>query len=210
MMRGLSALGDTALLAPASLALFLYLAALRRWPDARALAATRVVGLGATLVAKLLFKACGGTLSFFDIMSPSGHASFASLFYGALAIMVAAGRPRWQGALLGGAAAALVLAIGASRAALDAHSWPEVLLGWLIGLLGLAVFVLLRRPRAERPLSLLPLAAGLAFAIVVVDGRHVSPENLIGRIARSARASLDICVPAPVTGLKPSSGIVPL
>ncbi|MDB5560491.1 MAG: hypothetical protein JWQ36_3425, partial [Enterovirga sp.] len=47
MMRNLSALGDTALLAPASLALLLYLLAIRRWAEARAFLAALALGLGA-------------------------------------------------------------------------------------------------------------------------------------------------------------------
>ena len=196
MMRALSALGDTALLAPASVVLLLYLAALRRWVDARAFAATLVLGLGATLLAKLLFKACGGSISLLDVNSPSGHASFAALFYGPLAVMVGAGRPRWQAALAWIPAALLVLAIGASRIALDAHSWPEVVLGWLIGLAGIGAFAWLLRTPGRRPLSPVPLAIGLGLAIVLVDGRHFPAEHYIGRLARYANASLDVCTGA--------------
>jgi membrane-associated phospholipid phosphatase len=211
MMRALSALGDTALLAPASVLLLLYLAALRRWVDARAFAATLAIGLGATLFAKLLFKACGGSISVFDVNSPSGHASFAALFYGSLAVLIGAGRARWQAVLVGLPAMLLVAAIGFSRIALDAHSWPEVVLGWAIGILGIGALVLLRRSHQTRPLSPVPLAIGLVLAIAIVDGRHFTPEHHIGRLARYANTSLDICTQANarVTGVKLSVNISP-
>jgi membrane-associated phospholipid phosphatase len=202
MMRALSALGDTALLAPAALAITLYLAALRRWVEARAFVASLAFGLGATLVFKLLFKACGGAIEILDLNSPSGHASFATLFYGALAVMIGAGRPAWQAALVGTPAVAIVAAIGASRAIQGAHSWEEVILGWLIGLAGLAVFVVLHRRTERGPLSPVPLAIGLALAVLLVDGRHFSPEHYIGRMARYASTSLDVCTESRVTGLK--------
>lgn len=202
MMRALSALGDTALLAPAALAIVLYLAALRRWIEVRAFVASLAFGLGATLLSKLLFKACGGAIEILDLNSPSGHASFATLFYGALAVMIGAGRPARHAALAGLPAIALVAAIGASRAAQRAHSWEEVFLGWLIGLAGLAVFVALHRRTERGPLSPVPLAIGLALAVFVVDGRHFSPEHYIGRMARYASTSLDVCTERRVTGLK--------
>ena len=202
MMRALSALGDTALLAPASLLLLAYLAALRRWPDLRALVVTLAAGLGATLVSKLLFKACGGAIDVVDLNSPSGHASFATLFYGSLTIMLVSGCSRGIALAAGLAAAALVFAIGASRVVQGMHSSEEVVVGWLIGLAGLAIFLALRRPAEVRPLPPVPLAIGLALAIIVVDGRHFSPEHHIGRIARKASAAFDICLPPQVTDLK--------
>ncbi|NNM73671.1 phosphatase PAP2 family protein [Enterovirga aerilata] len=203
MMHALSAAGDTALLAPVSLALLIYLAALRRWEEARAFAVSLALGLAATLAAKLLFKACGGTISAFDISSPSGHASFSAVVYGSLAAMVAARRPAWLALTLACAAALLVAGIGVSRAALDVHSWPEVVLGWLIGAAAVTVFVALRR-RSDRPaLSPVPMAIGLAAAIFIVDGRHISAEHQIGRIARKLSASLDICTASHVSAALP-------
>ena len=203
MMRAISALGDTALLAPAAAGILLYLAALRRWTDARAFLLSLAFGLGATLLSKLLFKACGGAIEILDLNSPSGHASFATLFYGALAMLIGAGRPPWQAALVGVPAALIVAAIGASRVVQGAHSWEEVVLGWLIGLAGLAVFVGLHRRTDRPPLSPVPLAIGFALAILVVDGRHFTPEHYIGRVARYVSASLDVCTASRVSGLKP-------
>ena len=202
MMQNLSALGDTALLAPASLALLLYLLVLRRWVEARAFVAALVLGLGATLVSKLLFKACGGAIEIVDLNSPSGHASFATLFYGSLAFMLGWGRSRLVIIPLGIVTISLLLAIGASRPLQGAHSWEEVFVGWLIGIAGVAVFVALRRRAEHPPLSAVPLAAGFALAVLLLGGRHFTPEHYIGRIARAASASLDICSGPAVTDLQ--------
>jgi membrane-associated phospholipid phosphatase len=201
MMHALSAIGDTALLAPASLALLFYLAALRRWAEARAFVACLAFGLGATLLSKLVFKACGAGIESVDINSPSGHASFATLFYGSLALLMTRGRPAWVAWPIRAVAALLVVAIGASRIRIGVHSAEEVVLGWLIGAGGLAVFSLLQRGSERRALSPWPLAAGLALAILLVDGRQFTAEHYIGRVARYASASLDICTRPRVTGL---------
>ena len=203
MMRALSALGDTALLAPAAAAILLYLAVLRRWIEARAFLACLAFGLGATLLSKLLFKACGGGIAILDLNSPSGHASFATLFYGALAVMVGAGRPRWQAVLVGLPAVAIMAAVGISRAIQGAHSWDEVVLGWLIGLAGVALFVVLRGRTERPPLSPVPLAIGLGLAVLLLGGRHFTLEHHIGRLARYASTSLDVCTESRVTGLRP-------
>jgi MYXO-CTERM domain-containing protein len=205
----LSALGDTALLAPASLAVLLYLVTIRRWVDARAFLAALALGLGLTLASKLLFKACGGAIDVLNLNSPSGHASFATLFYGSLALMLGWGRSRLMVGLIWAATVPLLLAIGASRAAQDAHNWPEVGVGWLVGLAGLAVFVALRRGAETPPLSPYPLAVGLAAAVLLLGGRHFTPEHYIDRIAQAASISLDVCREPRVTALTPSLPVQP-
>jgi membrane-associated phospholipid phosphatase len=203
MLEKLSALGDTALLAPASLALLLYLAVIGRWVDARAFALALAVGLGATFVSKLLLKACGGAIDIVNLNSPSGHASFATLFYGCLAVMVAWGRPKATGLLIAVCTALLLGTIGASRPWLGAHSWAEVIVGWLMGLAAVGVFHLVRRRHYPTPLSPAPLAVGLALAMLLVGGRHYTPEQQIGRMARYASSALDICTEGRVTALQP-------
>lgn len=207
MMSRVSALGDTALLAPASLAVLIYLLVIMRWVEARAFAAALALGLGASLASKLLFKACGGAIDILDLNSPSGHASFGTLFYGSLALMLAWRRPRPIAILLGLATILVLLAIGVSRPWQGAHSWAEVILGWLIGIAGLTVFVVLRRRVDMPPLSPVPLAVGLALAMLLLSGRHFSPEYYIDRVARAANTSLEICREPRLTELKP--GVLP-
>jgi len=197
MMRALSSFGDAALLLPASLILLAYLAAARQLAAAGiwcvALAACAVT----TIAAKLLFHACGAALSDLDIVSPSGHASLASVFYGSLTILVGSGRPRWQKALLGLATLTLLGLIGLSRVRTGAHSPEEVVLGLAIGALCVALFGALHRERVVPPVSPVPLALGFLVALALLGGRHFSLEPVIGDVARHISAVLDVCPDTP-------------
>lgn len=189
----IASLADTALLLPASVLLGALLAVLRRW---RVLAGW-IVGIavagGGTVAAKLAFHACGRALTDAAVVSPSGHASFAAIFYGAVAILIGAGRSRLVRLLLGGAAALLVLAVAISRVRTGAHTPAEVLVGAAIGAAGLAVFALLHA-RAGRPaLPSAPVAAGFALALLAFGGAHLSLEHEIGQWARHIAGRLDVC-----------------
>jgi hypothetical protein len=94
-------------------------------------------------------------------------------------------------------------AIGASRPWQGAHSWAEVIVGWLIGLAAVMVFHLGRRRHDPPPLPPGLLAVGLAAAILLVGGRHFTPEQHIGQMARYASSALDICTGTRVTALQP-------
>jgi hypothetical protein len=80
-----------------------------------------------------------------------------------------------------------------------------VVVGWAIGLGGLAVFWALRRRAEHPPLSAAPVVVGLALALLLLGGRHFTPERYIVRIARAASSSLDICRTPAVTELKPGA-----
>lgn len=190
-----SALGDTALLAPASLLLLAYLALCRCWRPALAFGTALVLTGAATLASKLLFHACGSTFEV-NVTSPSGHASFAALFYGSLALMLATGQRPWWKLVVMGASGALLLAIGWSRVRLGAHSGTEVAIGLAIGLSGVGVFAALRG--TDDPPVLWPfiVAGGLAASYVVVSGRHFTVEHQIARAA-GRLAVLDICSDRP-------------
>ena len=219
MMDKLSALGDSALLMPASLALLAFLAVQRRlglaMPFAAGLAACGV----ATLATKLLFNACGQEISGLDLISPSGHASFATLVYGSLALMIGTGRPAWQAGPIALAAAILVAGIGVSRIEADVHSLDEVVFGWGLGAASLALVAVLHARAGRPPLPALAVSlpadqaqlaiglmllarvgagiAGALFALLLVGGREFTPEAWIARTARRLTAMADICGAAP-------------
>jgi membrane-associated phospholipid phosphatase len=197
MMHALSSLGDAALLLPASLILLAYLGVSRQLAAA-AIWGVALVACGiATIAAKLLFHTCGAALSDLDIVSPSGHASLASVFYGSLGILVASGRPRWQRAIFGISAVALLGLIGLSRVRTGAHSPEEVVLGLVIGGLCVALFAALHRKRVVPPVSPVPLTLGFLVALAVLGGRHFTLEPIIGGLARRISAVLDVCMDAP-------------
>jgi membrane-associated phospholipid phosphatase len=197
MMRALSSLGDAALLLPASVILLVYLAAARQFAAVAiwclALAACAVM----TIAAKLVFHACGASLSEFDLLSPSGHASLGTVFYGSLAILVGAGRPRWQRIALAGATLLLLALIGVSRVVTGAHSPEEVVLGLAIGGLCVVLFGLLHRGHELPHVSPMPLALGFLAALALLGGRHFTLEPVIGKVARRLSAALEVCTDVP-------------
>lgn len=203
MTRMASALGDTALLLPFSLAFLLYLLAVRRVGLARDFGIALAAALLVTLAAKLAFNACGAQFAELDIRSPSGHAAFAGIVYGVLACAFGAGRSTGIRAVLAVAAAALVGAIGASRVVLRVHSAEEVALGLAIGAAAVALFAILRSRADDPPLSPLIPAIGTALVMLLFLGGSVTFEHAIVRTARHLTGALDICAPpARVTDLR--------
>jgi len=82
---------------------------------------------------------------------PSGHATFATVTYGCLAVILARGLPIRLRLAIYTTAALLALAIGISRIYLAAH-WPsDVLAGWLLGLVVTAAFALVAERLDHRP-----------------------------------------------------------
>lgn len=198
MSRAVASLGDAALLVPAWLLLSLALLAARRVRPAILWSAAIVLCAGATVLAKLVFHACGPSLSDLDVVSPSGHASLASVFYGGLALMIGVGRPvAWRAALATGSVVLLAL-IGASRVRTGAHSAEEVAIGFGIGGLALALLALAYRRSAPETVPAWPLAACLAVAVLALGGRHFSLERTIGRTARELASAIDVCTPTTV------------
>jgi membrane-associated phospholipid phosphatase len=197
-MQLLSNFGDVAVLLPASLGLIVFLAWFGSRQDAAAYAAAVAACLTAALFIKLAFAACGGKYSLFGVESPSGHAAFAATFYGCLAALFGAGRTiRWRLALYGGAAA-LVLLIGASRVALEAHSAPEVGVGVLIGALSIALFNALRATPARLGFNsrifvrMSPFVVLYALCLLLLAD-HWTAEPFIDAIAAQIGANMRLC-----------------
>src|SRR4051794_18400499 len=106
LMQTITSLGDSGLLLPASFCVFGYLLYRGAYSVALIWATVLMVGLGATLVAKLGFHACGVEIGLPDIRSPSGHTAFSAIFFGCASLLAGFGRPPWQRVfLLCGAAA---------------------------------------------------------------------------------------------------------
>jgi len=199
-MSHIGNLGHSAILLPASLALFCFLLWLGRRADALAFLAAVIVCLVAALVAKLAFHACESRDLAFGIESPSGHVSFGAVFYGCLALLVCAGRPLWQRIVIGAGATLFVVLIGASRIVVWAHTLPDVVAGLAIGMVSILVFQALRGP--PRPLALsfsaiaFGAAVGVALVVVILSfARHWTPEPLIEAAAWRLGLWLDACGP---------------
>lgn len=198
-MHNLSAAGDGALLVPASVMLVAYLLAMRRSDVAGIFAVALVTCGAATVAVKLLFRACGTSITDLDVSSPSGHASFATLFYGALAILAATNRPLWARAAIAVATFLLVMGIAVSRVATWTHSAEEVAFGLAIGMASLALFSALhtRIGRPAVPAWHLAAAPMVALALTLLIGRHLPSEHWIQEAALRASAALDVCQGVP-------------
>lgn len=126
-------LGATAVLAPLTALVALWLAVRRRWPEA----ATLVVAFPLTVVAVNVAKAAeerprpvGGLVATDGWSFPSGHAAYAVVLV-ALAVVVVRGLVGRFGLVVAGIAAAA--AIGLSRVYLRAHFLSDVVAGWALG-----------------------------------------------------------------------------
>lgn len=146
-LQVLTWLGSTAVIIPAGLATGLYF--LIRHRDWRPLA--------------LLTAAVAGAVGLYDIVKalvgrprppaaiwighytgasfPSGHATQSAAFYAMLAILLGAGLAFRKRAILWGAAALVVLVVGASRIYLGAHWLTDVLAGYALGTTWVAIVV---------------------------------------------------------------------
>ena len=161
--------------------------------------------LGAMVVLKLVGHGCG--LPDFPLfpslfagdrfVSPSGHAAFATVFYGSVAALAARdARSVWLRIGLPLAAVALVLAIGASRVAVSAHSGAEVVAGLLIGGLSVLLFLWTSRKDGAPRLRVSPwllgaLALGLALLVHAGDPSFV--EGTIRRVAYHFGSGAGLC-----------------
>lgn len=140
-------LADTGVVLPLSLLLAImlwYLESLRSaWIFARAL----IVLLMVMTILKVVFISCGHAIGA-GIISPSGHSSLGSFFYGTLGILLWAKLKDWRGILTGTILILLILAIAISRYLLGAHNVQEILVGTSMGILALSLFA---RPYLHQP-----------------------------------------------------------
>ncbi len=138
--------------------------------------------LGTMLVLKLAVMACGQRLPTADLLhSPSGHTAAASAVYGGL---IAIALRRWVAPTRAAlpCAAAVALAIGASRLALHVHTALEVGIGAAVGLAGAMAFCALAGapPATHKPGRLVLVALTI---IVLAHGVRMPAEAAIRSMA---------------------------
>jgi len=190
-MKLLTDFGDLAVLLPLSAVILLWLLAMRSRRSASWWLLAAALCAGGTALLKVYFHACPVGR---DLASPSGHTSFSTLVYGALAAVVAVeASALWQRSIAVVVGVILVLGIAGSRLALNAHSFVEIVFGMAIGLAAFAAFVwgYLRHRPSTASLSPLLFAAILVFALLL--GREVQAEQLLQAISRYLHAHSDFC-----------------
>jgi membrane-associated phospholipid phosphatase len=173
---GLTDLGDLAVLLPLAAAMLAWLL----FYSART-APRWVFALGScvvlTALLKIAFYACPPAD---EMHSPSGHAGFSTLVYGALTFVAAIAWPGLRRALVICGGTGLILAIGVSRVLLDAHSVAEVGLGLLIGTVSLAAF---SQKYLQVPnMKVWPLLIAAAVLVMTLHGHELHAEQLMHRI----------------------------
>lgn len=172
--------GDLAVLLPLVAIFGLWLVALRRpvallwWLLAFALC------VGGTVVLKMYFYVCPLTE---DLHSPSGHTSLSTLVYGAPTVVAVLGTRGWRRWLAAASGALVIGGIATTRIVIDAHTVIEVVFGFAIGSISLALFAYgyRRHPPADR--RLWPLFAAFAVAMLLLNGDQLRLEELIHWLA---------------------------
>jgi undecaprenyl-diphosphatase len=145
VMLWMTQLGAWWFLVPAGLLVVWRLAATGRKHGAILLAGSALGGEGLTQILKLVFhrtrpQAFFGLTSPANYSFPSGHAITACCFWGVLAAILAArARSGWAKAGLWTSAAVLAVLVGFSRVYLGMHYPTDVLAGYAVGVMWVAV-----------------------------------------------------------------------
>jgi membrane-associated phospholipid phosphatase len=174
-MKFLTDFGDSAVLLPLSALILLWLLATR--PVAAALWwAGALTCLGLSMGAlKLFFFACPPAPG---ITSPSGHTGFSLIVYGGLATILAARRHAlWLRLSIATAALALVIGIAVSRVELELHTKPEIVIGFAVGAVALAIFAVGYRRIVGGRNRIGLLLIGMIATIALFHGTQLNPER---------------------------------
>ena len=124
---------------------FLYLAYKQKLMEGILLVFCLFTSWGTMNLLKLLFmrsRPLGEQLAFAEGYSfPSGHATLALVFYGFIIYLLLDDNKKGHNKILAGLIAVLILMIGISRVYLNVHYATDVLAGFMLGSILLAVFI---------------------------------------------------------------------
>jgi membrane-associated phospholipid phosphatase len=183
-MRYITDFADQAVVLPVVLAICLALLSQGWIRGALAWAATIIGTFSVMLALKVVLIPCGMG----ELHTPSGHVAAATVLAGGLAATL---RRRGGSVVLPVSLLAAAI-IGASRLVLGMHTWPEVVLGALVGIVGASI---MRRLAGAPPPELnawrLVMIAGLVAAIF--HGLHMPAEAEINSTAWRLARLLDVC-----------------
>jgi membrane-associated phospholipid phosphatase len=192
-VRQLTDFGDSAVVLPLALLVFILLLAGRE----RRLAIAWLLSVGGCglvmLVLKLAFTACGHPLTPFRIFSPSGHTAMSTAVYLSAALLIGATEGPLARMLILAASMWLVAAIGVSRVILDRHNLAEVLIGLAVGLAAVAVFYAVLRRRPNPTISIRWLVGGGFTLAMAMHGTRLMIEPAVHSVAGAFRLTLPWC-----------------
>jgi membrane-associated phospholipid phosphatase len=174
---------DQAVVLPVALAIGLALLAQKWWTGALAWGATIIGTFAVMLLLKLFLIPCGGE----QIHTPSGHVAAATVVTGGLAAMLR----RRRGVILP-VALLTAIVIGASRLILEVHTWPEVTVGALVGMVGASLMP--RLAGAPPPTVNVPRLVLIAVLVAAAfHGLHMPAEAQIHSTAWRLAHYLGVC-----------------
>jgi membrane-associated phospholipid phosphatase len=175
-MNFLTDFADQAVVLPVAAAVAIVLAVMGWRRGALVWLGVLGVTFGVILVLKLGFLACGPVFGPWALRTPSGHTGAAAFVAGGFVMLL--GGPVFLGLAV---AALAALLIGSSRVELGAHSIPEVLIGAVVGITGVA---LLARVAGRSPIARpLPVLAVAVVVAVLVHGTRLPAEEVIRHFA---------------------------
>lgn len=189
--------GNIGVLIPLSLAVALWICArVSRRMVLLWLATVIAVGV-LTALPKIWLGACH--LSLWNIHSPSGTASFSTIAYGGVAVVMAATVSGWQRLLIAMPTVLWLASLAGSLIVNHLHTPQEVLAGLLLGAFGVLSFASFYRA-GTRPSSLwfFPSAAVL-ITLAFYPPAHLSLEPILARIGRWSATHAPICGVASAT-----------
>lgn len=169
-------LGDTSLMAPAALAICLWLLAAHRhrllywWCVLLTFATLLVVG------SKIAFIGWGIGIPALDFTGISGHTTFAMAVLPVVAFLVLQHRSASLRASVVLLALAIGLLVGISRLVLEFHSAAEVVAGYLLGAAVSIGFIWISGTVHRAPLSQMLLAASLT-ALLAASSMQAAPTQ---------------------------------
>lgn len=145
---------------------------------------------GGVATLKIVLFACSTSVL---LRSPSGHAASSILVYGAIAVIAASALTGLARIAVFATAAALIVAVAATRVLLGAHSIIEVAAGLAVGLSALTGFAmpyLKRVPAEPQPWLLVAVAAAI---MIVMHGRQIYVEDLLQLLGLRLRGAVPAC-----------------
>lgn len=195
-------IGDSAVLSAMVLAGVIYLFLSGYRIGAIALALSLILSGGLISGFKLLFLGCAWFLPHqYNIHSPSGHVALSTAVLGTCLLLVIDRCHRLQRITLVISCALLITAIAISRVVLEAHSIPEILVGFAVGSLALvSVAMLLRYARYKAGQETASEFNVTVFAVMIIavalilNGTHLPSEQFIQAVAYYLGHNVHTCM----------------
>jgi membrane-associated phospholipid phosphatase len=186
--------GDTACLLAITLSGSVYLFCRSSGRAAMFLIITLLITATLTSLVKLAFLGCHNYFHHPEIHSPSGHAAMSTAVFWAYAILMRSQLEAQRRLLPLLLLTLLITLIAVSRVRLGMHTYEEVIVGVIIGIIGLFIsYFFVLRKRTFAPFDAYALALWAVVPGLVVHGAHLPIEDLIHILAAHLKSHIALC-----------------